>query len=98
MGAWCTMNSRWLVAVAALIACVSILGLRVLIRRARIRRAARLRGARVMRGRVGAFNAAAWPDGTGVMPRRDLQRPADIELTDPRILPPPRHIDGRYGE
>ena len=62
----------------------------------------RRRGGRVtvrpLRRGPGAFDANPWPDAPGVVPLREFHRPADVELTDPRILPPPREIRGRYGE
>lgn len=64
------------------------------LRRKRRRRAT----ARPLRRGPGAFDANPWPGAPGVVPPRDLHRPADIDLTDPRILPPPREIRGRYGE
>jgi hypothetical protein len=64
-----------------------------------LRRKRRLRATvRPLRRGPGAFDANPWPDAPGVVPPRDLHRPADIDLTDPRILPPPREIRGRYGE
>ena len=63
----------------------------------RQRRRRRMR-ARPLRRGPGAFDANPWPDAPGVVPPREFHRPADIDLADPRILPPPREIRGRYGE
>lgn len=65
----------------------------------RLRRARQRRPkVRALRRGPSAFDAHAWPDAQGVIPPRGFHRPADIELADPRILPPPREIRGRYGE
>ncbi len=62
------------------------------------RRRRRRTKVRPLRRGPGAFDANPWLDVPGVVPPREFHRPADIDLTDPRILPPPREIRGRYGE
>jgi hypothetical protein len=57
----------------------------------------RHRGRKFRRG-PSAFDARAWPDGRGAPPPDVYHRPAEIDLTDTGILPPPRQIRGRYGE
>lgn len=63
-----------------------------------LRRRRRRPTVRPLRRGPGAFDANPWPNAPGAVPPRNFHRPADIELTDPRILPPPREIRGRYGE
>ena len=64
----------------------------------RIRRIRRPPRRLPLRRGPGAFDARAWPPTQGhAMPGAN-HRPADIELTDPGILPPPREIRGQYGE
>lgn len=58
----------------------------------------RLRAARLPQRRKGAFQAAAWARGWAAMPPRNYHRPADVQLTDPHILPPPREVRGHIGE
>lgn len=62
-------------------------------RRARRRRSVRLPQPR--RG-DGSFNAPAWRAARAA--GGNFHRPAEIELTKTEILPPPREIEGRYGE
>lgn len=91
------MHYEWMIGVVlASVACLAW------ICRAASRRFGRPQRRRVMtralRRGPGAFNAHAWPDVPGAAPVHGFHRPADIELTDPRILPPPREIRGKYGE
>lgn len=53
---------------------------------------------RLRREGHGAFDARAWPNTGEHLPHPGIHRPADINLTDHRMLPPPREIRGKYGE
>lgn len=75
-------------AILLLTVCLRVLG--------RIRRARKARAYRPLTRARNPFDAAAWPD-RGPLPR-GVHRPADIEITDSQILPPPRQIRGKYGE
>jgi hypothetical protein len=54
--------------------------------------------ARTLKRGPGSFEARAWPSAVGEAPPRDIHRPAEIQGSDPRILPPPRMTRGEYGE
>ena len=56
----------------------------------------RARAGRPLRRARSPFDAPAWPDA-GPLPLGS-HRPPEIELSDSRILPPPREIRGKYGE
>ena len=90
------MPYLWVIGVVASVCCLAWICRRV------ARRFRRPRQRRVMmrplRRGPGAFNAHAWPDTPDAAPAQGYHRPADIELIDPRILPPPREIRGKYGE
>lgn len=80
---------------------VVVLVIFVVCRRESRRRRLQHRIARASRSRLGksgVFNAASWrAEGAGIPPV-DYHRPADIQLADARILPPPRAIRGHIGE
>jgi hypothetical protein len=91
------MRNVWVIGLA-LVFVVCVAGIYRKVARWFWRRGRRPVTMRPLRRGPGAFDANPWPDAPVVVPPREFHRPADIDLTDPQILPPPREIRGRYGE